>query len=237
MFGMLTALATGLGAVPLIILKNAAKMLAPAQVIAASLMTVASFCLVKEALGNDADYLTPLFGFIAGFFLIMMAGRLRNAFPQLPGMTRTESGSHHQCFLIIFVMTLHSIAEGVGIGVSFGGGEYMGEFISLTIALHNIPEGLAISLIAVPNGMSVWNAGLWSIFTSLPQPLIGVLAYLFVNMFSPLLSLGLGFAAGAMIWMVICELLPGAARSISLKPLAAIFMMSGVTFFALMEMI
>jgi zinc transporter ZupT len=107
-------------------------------------------------------------------------------------------------------MTAHSFAEGIGVGVSFGGGEKLGLFITAAIAIHNIPEGLAISLVMVPKGTKPVKAALWSIFTSLPQPLMAVPAFLFVLLFEPWLPVGLGLAAGAMIWMVFAELIPDA---------------------------
>jgi zinc transporter ZupT len=109
-------------------------------------------------------------------------------------------------------MTLHSMAEGVGVGVSFGGGETLATFVTAAIAVHNIPEGLAISLVLVPQGVSVWKAAGGSVFSSLPQPLLAVPAFVFVAAFEPLLPFGLGFAAGAMIWVVVGELLPDAFK-------------------------
>lgn len=88
-------------------------------------------------------------------------------------------------------------------------------YITLAIAVHNIPEGLAISLILVPRGTLVWKAGLWSIFTSLPQPLMAVPAYVLVLYFQPFLPVGLGLAAGAMIWMVLAELITDALKHVS----------------------
>lgn len=115
-----------------------------------------------------------------------------------------------KAILLVAAMTVHSAAEGIGVGVSFGGGAELGVFISLAIAVHNIPEGLAISLVLIPRGVSVWRAAGWSVFSSLPQPLLAVPAFLFVLQFEPVLPWGLGFAAGAMIWMVWTQLVPDA---------------------------
>jgi ZIP family zinc transporter len=96
------------------------------------------------------------------------------------------------------------------VGASFGDGSTFGLLIATAIAIQNIPEGLAISLVLVPRGTRARAAAGWSIFSSLPQPLLAVPAFLFVEQFRAVLPVGLGFAAGAMIWMVARELLPDA---------------------------
>jgi zinc transporter ZupT len=114
---------------------------------------------------------------------------------------------------------VHSFAEGVGVGVSYGDGNSFGAFISFAIAVHNVPEGLAISLVLIPRGVSALKAAGWSIFSSLPQPLMAVPAFLFVLAFRPFLPVGLGLAAGAMFYMVFTELLPESFEDIA-KPQA-----------------
>jgi zinc transporter ZupT len=139
--------------------------------------------------------------------------------------------------LIVGVMTVHSFTEGVGIGVSFGGGETLGLVIAIAIAIHNVPEGLAISLVLVPRGVSVGRAAAWSVFSSLPQPLMAVPAFLFVELFEPLLPAGLGFAAGAMVWMVASELLPEAVDEAPARSVAAVALLSAGAMIALQALL
>ena len=125
-----------------------------------------------------------------------------------------------QALLLVGVMTVHSFAEGVGVGVSFGDGDSLGLVTTIAIAVHNIPEGLAISLLLVPRGVRVLKAAGWSIVSSLPQPLVAVPAFLFVTAFTTLLPVGLGFAGGAMLWMVAAQVVPDALRSTSRRAVA-----------------
>jgi zinc transporter, ZIP family len=131
------------------------------------------------------------------------------------------------------VMTVHSLAEGVGVGVAFGGGEALGLFITTAIAVHNIPEGLAISLVLVPRGARALTAAGWSVFSSLPQPLMAVPAFLLVEWFDPVLPCGLGFAGGAMIWMVLTELVPDARAGLRSSLVGAIVAASSLAMLAL----
>lgn len=207
----ITAVFTGLGALPFVFFHTISnRSLGYANAFASGLMTGASVGLVVEGVA----YSTPrlLAGMATGLLAIYLAKTL------LPNAETTHIGKLKgapatKAILIVGVMTIHSFAEGVGVGVSFGGGETLGILISSAIALHNIPEGLAISLVLIPRGVSVSKAALWSIFSSLPQPLLAVPSYAFVEVFEPFLPFGFGLAAGAMLWMVFAELMPDAVNN------------------------
>jgi zinc transporter ZupT len=205
----LTAVVTGLGAVPFIFFKNFSRWwLSIFQAAAAGLMLGACFNLIEE--GAHLDPYRTFFGILIGLALIVVADHFitrRGANVDVGDLAGADA---RKALLVLGIMTAHSFAEGIGVGVSFGGGQKLGLFITAAIAIHNIPEGLAVSLVMVPKGTKAGKAALWSIFTSLPQPLMAVPAYLFVFFFEPWLPVGLGLAAGAMIWMVFAELIPDA---------------------------
>ena len=212
-----TALATGLGALPFAFVRSTSRRwLGLSNAIAAGFMLSASGALLIE--GLIRGIVRVIAGAVAGAFLIAITHRLIAHREDLQ-LGRLRNADATKAILIIAVMTLHSLSEGVGVGVSYGGGVELGAFITIAIAIHNIPEGLAISLVLVPRGASVASAAWWSVFSSLPQPLIAPFAYLFVEEFRPFLSVGLGFAAGAMAWLVFAELFPDARAELPLRSL------------------
>ncbi|MFP4113414.1 MAG: ZIP family metal transporter [Spirochaetota bacterium] len=202
-----TALATGLGALPLLAGKTFNKgWLGIASGITAGIMLAASFRLINEGLAIG-EFRT-IAGIVVGALLIWFFQRFVTQDDEEFFSDMASGG--RRAFLVLGVMTLHSFAEGLGVGVSFGGAEGFGLFIAIAIAIHNIPEGIAISLVMVPKGMPVWKAALYSILSSLPQPLLAIPAFLFVTTIRAFLPIGLGIAGGAMIWMVVSEILPDA---------------------------
>jgi len=210
---LITAVMTGAGALPFLFVRRLGdRLLGLSNAVAAGLMLAASHGLTTE--GTNENVLLTLAGLAAGLMAIVTARSLLPSGESL-SVAHLQGANAAKALLILGVMTAHSFAEGVGVGVSFGGREGLGAFVTIAIALHNVPEGLAISLVLVPRGTPLWQAAGWSIFTSLPQPIMAVPAFLFVSVFQPVLPFGLGFAAGAMIWMVLAELLPDAFEKTS----------------------
>jgi ZIP family zinc transporter len=207
----LTAVVTGLGALPFFFFKKFNRWwLGIFQAATAGLMLGASHNLIQE--GAHLNPYRTFAGLLIGLLMIVLANKLISSRGEVD-LGDLDGGDARKALLILGIMTAHSFAEGIGVGVSFGGGQKLGLFITVAIAIHNIPEGLAIAMVMVPKGTKPWKAGLWGIFTSLPQPLMAVPAFLFVILFEPWLPVGLGLAAGAMIWMVFAELIPDAYES------------------------
>lgn len=216
-YGWLTAVSTGLGALPLAFAPNlAAYWVGLSNAVAAGMMIAASYSLFYEGwtfedphdLSGVSASLRTIVGGVIGLIFINVTERLLADYEDLTigGLAGADA---KRAMLIFFVMTLHSFSEGVGIGVSFGGvhGSELGVFISASLAVHNIPEGLAMSVTLMPRGTSLPTAIVFAILTSIPQPIMASLAYEFVHHFIPILPAGLGFAGGAMAWVALFELL------------------------------
>ena len=203
----------------------------PSIAIAAGMMTAASISLFWEGIGFDepndnseiSTHVRTAIGAGLGLLFILGTKGILDRYEDLKvgGMDGTDA---RKALLVFFVMTLHSFSEGVGIGVSFGGthGSELGMFISASLAVHNVPEGLAIVVVLLPKGTNKVAAALWAVATSMPQPLMAVPAYMFVHHFIPIVPIGLGFAGGAMAWVAVFELLAEAIEETDLITTGAV---------------
>ena len=131
--------------------------------------------------------------------------------------------------LVVAAMTLHSIPEGIAIGVSFGTAAEsnslaFGAMVAIALAVHNIPEGTAITVALRSRGVSTLACVGWSVFSSIPQTVLAPPAAAAVWFFEPLMPFGLGFAAGAMMYLVVDELLPEAYEGVGRRVAALSFL-------------
>ena len=213
-YGWVTAVSTGFGALPMVFCRELSDwMLGLANAVAGGMMTAASAALLEEGLNvqTPSKILTSQqcvwIGGLAGVAFIFISQKLLHDAEDVR-LGILEGMDARRAMLIVLVMTLHSFSEGIGIGVSFGDGTgaHLGMLVTTTLAVHNVPEGFAVSSVLVSKGMSVWGASLWSIFTSIPQPIMALAAFRFVDAFVLILPMGLGFAAGAMLWVAWLEL-------------------------------
>ena len=212
---LLTDLATGLGALPFAFVRHpSVRWQGIASAVAGGMMISASvFSLADQALRRGSVWEVVL-GMLAGAaFVAWIASRMEDNDWRIANLNTVDS---RQAVLIVVTMFIHSIPEGVAIGVGYATGELrFGLLLALAIAVHNIPEGMAVTLPLRAKGVSLWRCAWYAILTSVPQPLLAVPSFLLVSVFKPLLPSGLGFAGGAMIYLVAAELIPDSLRGCS----------------------
>lgn len=115
--------------------------------------------------------------------------------------------------LLVLAITLHNIPEGLAVGVAYGGGDTAGATaLAMGIGLQNLPEGLAVSLPLRREGFSGLRALWWGQLSAIVEPAAAVLGAVLVASVHAALPYGLAFAAGAMLYVVVEELIPEAER-------------------------
>jgi zinc transporter, ZIP family len=162
-------------------------------------------------------------GFLAGAGVLFL---LDKSLPHLhPGLARerAEGPTTHwqRSVLLVLAITLHNIPEGLAVGVAFGAAAAgtpsatLGGAIALAlgIALQNVPEGLAVAMPLRAEGTSRWRSFGWGQLSAAVEPLAAVAGAAAVLALAPLLPFALAFAAGAMIYVVVEELVPETARA------------------------
>tara|TARA_Y100000589_G_scaffold298288_1_gene306721 strand:+ start:642 stop:1496 length:855 start_codon:yes stop_codon:yes gene_type:complete len=227
--GVASALATGLGAIPFIFMRGntTPKWQGYCSGAAGGMMIGASvFSLVHE--GQQINPQTTVVGLLAGMIFLWIAAKFLHDHHSHDVAEHDHEHEHQdhehqhshvqqlqssklspQSLLVLLTMFVHSGAEGIAIGVGFASGEIeLGILVALVISVHNIPEGIAITLPMHAQGISLWKCAWWSVFSSLPQPIVAIPAFLLVHHFQYLVAPSMGFAAGAMLYLVVAELLP-----------------------------
>lgn len=188
--------------------------------LACGVMIAAAWDLIHD--GQEYNGPMTVVGLLVGAAFVYYAQKRYSDDSEKVKFAELSGINAKKAFMIIFIMTVHSVGEGAGVGVSFAGGNgwTKGLLVTIAIGVHNIPEGLAIAMVLVSRGVPPLRAMFWAIFTSLPQPLLAVPAFIFVDTFRSLLPFALGFAAGCMIYVVFAELVPDALEEIPSRVLA-----------------
>ena len=158
-------------------------------------------------------------GFIVGVGLMIA---LDGLLPHLhPGAREPEGAKSKlkRTSLLIFAVTLHNIPEGMAVGLSFALAAQHGEdpalyaaamALAIGIGIQNFPEGAAVALPLRQEGASRGRAFLYGSLSGLVEPVFGILTVLIAGTIQPLMPWLLSFAAGAMIYVVVEELIPEA---------------------------
>lgn len=157
-------------------------------------------------------------GFLLGVLFLLL---LDNLLPHLHlDSTKPEGlpSSFKRTTMLIFAVTLHNIPEGMAVGLSFGMAATGNQTVTLAaafalaigMALQNFPEGAAISLPLRQEGFSRWKSFFWGGLSGIVEPIAGLLTVLAMSAIAPLMPWLLAFAAGAMLYVVVEELIPEA---------------------------
>ena len=207
-----TALATGLGAIPVFALGSRAAALQPLLLgLAAGAMSVASVAGLLLPGLDEGSTLTVGAGLAFGAAFLVLARSALEA--RQHHVQRAWSAGFRASVLVFVVLLVHSLPEGLAIGTAYASETAgLSLFVITAIAVQNIPEGTSVAIPMAAAGFSRSRQFWAAVATSAPQPVGAAIAFLLVEQIEPLLPVSFGFAAGAMLALVIAELLPDALR-------------------------
>ncbi len=234
---------TALGAAIVIFTKNVSQKFLDASLgMAAGVMVAASFwSLLAPAIDMSVDlgygslkWLPPLIGFVLGAVCLRVIDRI---LPHLhPDLAIAEGikTSWQRSTLLVLAITLHNIPEGLAVGVAFGATQFVADkpaqlgaaiALAIGIGLQNFPEGSAVSLPLRREGMGRLKALWYGQLSAVVEPVAGVLGAVLVLSMEAILPYALAFAAGAMIFVVVEELVPESQRkgNVDIATMGAIF--------------
>jgi ZIP family zinc transporter len=217
------ALATALGALPALFVRDISVRWQDIMLgFGAGIMAAAAcFSLILPGVAAGADILggrpagatLVAAGLVAGALFLLLADK---AVPH----EHVQSGRHgpewvqlRRVWLMVFAIALHNFPEGMAIGVGFSGGDLsVGVPLAAAIAIQDLPEGLVVAVALRTVAYAPWQAAGAAALTGLAEPLGAIVGVALTSGFAPLYPAGLGFAAGAMIWVVSHEIIPETHR-------------------------
>lgn len=226
--GLFTWVVTALGAATVFARREPPRTFLDAMLgFAAGVMIAASFwSLLSPAIDLSerhpiGNWFPPAVGFLAGAAFLRLADRLLPHLHPLKPMNEAEGIKTywHQTTLLVMAITLHNIPEGLAVGVAFGAAAHAAELgngatlagavaLALGIGLQNFPEGMAISMPLRRIGVRPLKCFWYGQLSAVVEPVAAVLGAAAVFLVQPLLPYALSFAAGAMIFVVVEELIP-----------------------------
>jgi len=222
---MFTWFVTALGAAMVFFFKTIKRSVLNSMLgFAAGVMIAASFwSLLAPAIemaeaNGTPGWLPAVVGFLSGGAFLWLVDRY---LPHMHIGFKTAEGpksSLHRSVLLVLAITLHNIPEGLAVGVAFAavGANYTGATLlgaialAIGIGLQNFPEGAAVSIPLRREGFSRWKSFMYGQASGIVEPIAGVIGALLVLAMRPILPYALAFAAGAMIYVVVEELIPEA---------------------------
>lgn len=201
---------------------------------AGGLMIAASFFSLLNPAVSEAESLGQIpwlivsLGFLSGGILLFITDKVCSKF-----LSKNEGNTNKKrIFMLLFSITMHNIPEGLVVGLAFGSLVYgdmtLGAacMLALGIAIQNFPEGSALSIPMRREGMSRRKAFFLGQISGAVEPIAGVLGAVLVLKVQSILPFALAFAAGAMIYVVVEEIIPESQTN-KRKDLMALFTLIG----------
>jgi len=213
--------------------------------IAASFWSLLSPAIEMAEDGPFPSWFPAAVGFLlGGLFLLGVNKVLPHLHPTSP-IEKAEGidpRKKRRSTLLVLAITLHNIPEGLAIGVAFGAvaagfpaASLAGAVaLAIGIGIQNFPEGVAVSMPLRRDGMSRRKSFLYGQFSGMVEPIAAVIGALAVTIMQPILPYALSFAAGAMIFVVAEEVIPGSQEQGN-KNLASISLMIGFTVMMILD--
>ncbi|MEE9274599.1 MAG: ZIP family metal transporter [bacterium] len=224
LFTSLAAAAAAAGAIPFA-LRTPVPMewLGCAYALASGLMLGAGYLLMAEGLLRHPPLITTLgagLGVAYTYWTHAYSGT--EEIETLPGGEVEEAAGYK----LILLNTLHSASEGVAIGTAMVVSLRLGIFLALALAVHNAAEGMALTNVLRGRRMPLGASAVLCVVTNAPQVLLAVAAFAVVRAAGGLLPWALGFSAGALVYLVLTELLPDSYRRAGRTCIAALVSLS-----------
>lgn len=213
--GLFIALMNTLGALLVLVWKKPSqRFLDTALGFAAGVMLTASFTSLILPGIEYGGLLPVVIGMVVGVVLIDLADHFVPHFHTILGYEGVASPRSKAVLLFIVAVTLHNAPEGLAVGVAFGAGDVVeGLKLMFAIGMQNIPEGLSVAISALSIGLGLRRyaalVGIRSGLIEIPLALLGATA---VYLMRPLLPYAMGFAAGAMLYVISDEIVPETHR-------------------------
>ncbi len=213
-----TYLLTAIGTLPVFFFTSAPRRLMDAMMGFAGGVMVAASCwsLLIPAMESGGVFVAAISLLAGGAFLYVADQLLPHLHAEFADEASAEGPkvAWHRSRLLMLAMTLHNFPEGMAVGVSFGGRDIgAATALAIGIGLQNIPEGLAIALPLRRGGMTTGRAFFWGQLSAAIEPVAGVIGAALVLTSATFLPFGMAAAAGAMLYVVVEELIPETVRS------------------------